>query len=63
MTLREKQVVSAYTMVLMCSMPELYSYVEELLGRPVYTHELADEQTVKEIKEKAKTEFLEICSK
>ena len=35
MTKREKQVVSAYTGVLMCELEELYEYIEEIIGRPV----------------------------
>lgn len=61
MTLREKQVVSAYSGVLMCPMHDLCLYIEELLGRPVYTHELARKEIVDKIKEEAEAEFLQIC--
>ena len=61
MTLREKQVVSAYTGVLMCRMSELCKYIEELLGRPVYTHELANKEIAEKIKDEAQAEFLQIC--
>lgn len=63
MTLREKQVVSAYTGTLMCSMDKLCEYIEELLGRSVYTHELANHDMWEYIKEKSKPEFLEICKR
>lgn len=62
MTKREKQVVSAYTGTLMSTFDELHEYIEEILGRPVWTHELADEDTWNEIKEKSKEEFLKICA-
>lgn len=55
MTKREKCVVSAYTGVLMCDFADLHQYIEQLLGRPVWTH------VWKEIKEKTKPEFLELC--
>lgn len=61
MTTREKQIVSAYTGILMCPVDSLHKYVEELLGRPVYTHELASHDVWEEIKEKSKPEFLELC--
>ena len=61
MTKREKQIVSAYTGVLMCDLDDLYEYIQELLGRPVWTHELADHDVQETIKEKSKAEFLEIC--
>lgn len=63
MNKREKIVVSAYTGVLMCNIDDLHKYIEELLGRPVWTHEIANEKMQAEIKEKSKAEFLEICER
>lgn len=39
MTKREAAIVSAYTEILLGDMNELYKYLEEKAGRPVYTHE------------------------
>lgn len=63
MTKHEKVVVSAFTGVLMCDFDDLHSYIEEKLGRPVFTHELADKQIAEEIKLAAKDEFLAICNR
>lgn len=63
MTLREKQVVSAYTGFMMCDFSELHGYIEQLFNRPVFTHEMAFEDFQNEIKEKSKKEFLEICAR
>lgn len=41
MTKQERLIVSAYTGVLMCDFSEFQIYVEQLLQRPVFTHELA----------------------
>lgn len=60
MTLHEKIVLSAYTGILMCDMSEVHRYIEKLLGRPVWTHELASEALWSEIKEKAKPDFHKI---
>lgn len=60
MTLHEKVVLSAYTGILMCDMSEVHRYIEKLLGRPVWTHELASEALWSEIKEKAKPDFHKI---
>ena len=60
MTLHEKVVLSAYTGILMYSMDEVHKYIEKLLGRPVWTHELASEALWEQIKEKAKPDFLKI---
>ena len=61
MTKREKIIVSAYTGVLMCDFDDLHKYIEEKLGRSVWTHELAFEKVVAELKEKSKDDFLAIC--
>ena len=63
MTLHEKVVLSAYTGILMCNMDEVHKYIEKLLGRPVWTHELASETLWAQIKEKAKADFLKIIGK
>lgn len=39
---------------------EVHRYIEKLLGRPVWTHELASEALWSEIKEKAKPDFHKI---
>lgn len=62
MTLHEKIVVSAYTGILMCDFHDVHKYIEDLLERPVFTHELADKSVQNEIKEKSRAEFLEICA-
>lgn len=61
MTKREKQVVSAYTGILMCDFSDMHEYIEEIMGRPVLTHELADENILDQIKDKSMEEFLKIC--
>lgn len=60
MTLHEKVVLSAYPDILMCDFSEVHKYIEKLLGRPVWTHELASEPLRETIKEKAKPDFLKI---
>lgn len=60
MTLHEKVVLSTYTGILMCDFSEVHKYIEKLLSRPVWTHELASEALWETIKEKAKPDFLKI---
>ena len=50
MTTQEKVIVTAYTGVLMCEMDDLLKYAYEKLGRPVWTHELAFQSVVNELK-------------
>lgn len=61
MTKQERLIVSAYTGVLMCEPSEFNRYVEQLLHRPVFTHELANADVWKEIKEKSRPAFLALC--
>lgn len=62
MTKRECAIVMAYTGVCMLAgknLPVFLDYVEEKLGRPVYTHELS--KLEEEIKEEAECDFLKLC--
>ncbi len=60
MNKREAAIVSAYTGILLGDFDELYSYVEEKLGRSVSVHELASTGLVHDIKEKTKQDFLSL---
>lgn len=61
MTKKERIIVSAYTGVLMCDFSDVHEYVEKALGRPVWTHEFANEVMQKEIQEKTMADFLALC--
>lgn len=63
MTKHEKIVASAFTGTLMCDFSDLHAYIEDKLGRPVFTHELADEKLIEEIKLATKDDFLAIFDK
>ena len=64
MTDQERAIVMAYTGVAMLTgdkFPIFHKYIEDLMGRPVFTHELADEKIWDQIKEKSKEDFLGLC--
>ena len=64
MTLEERVIVETYTGYCMTSGDErnaVYKYMEKLLGRPVYTHELAQKSVMNELHEKSKSDFIELC--
>lgn len=55
----------AYTGVCMLSGDKFqifHKYVEDIMGRPVYTHEMAIKAVDDEIKEKAKADFIALCA-
>ena len=60
MTLRECAIITAYTGILMGDFNEFHKYIEELLGRSVWTHELADINIQNLIKEKSKPDFIKL---
>lgn len=43
-------VLSAYTGVLMCKFEDMHRYIEHVLDRPVFTHELGSVRLVEKIK-------------
>lgn len=64
MTKRERAIVMAYTGTVMLAgddLGEFYSYIAELIGRPVWTHELADPDMVEKIKQLASPAFIDLC--
>ena len=64
MTDREKAIVMAYTGYTMLTGDKFdvyHQYIEELMGRPVWTHQIAYlEET---IKAKSRADFIELCRK
>jgi len=62
-TKREAAIVSAYTGMLIGNFADMHQYIEEKLGRSVWTHELADIKIQEEIKQKSKEDFIniEVC--
>ena len=63
MTDREKAIAMAYTGIAMLigdKFDIFHKYVEEIMCRPVFSHEFAT--CAEEIKEKAKPDFLKLCA-
>ena len=61
MTRNEAAIVSAYTGILCGKFSDLHEYAEGLLGRPVFTHEFGRAAIAKEIKQKSKPDFIQLC--
>lgn len=65
MTYRECAIIEAYTGICMLAGNErkyFYEYLEEIMGRPIYTHELVIDDVYREIRNKSKPYFLELCA-
>lgn len=61
MTKREGAIIGAYTGILVGAFSDLHGYVEEILGRPIFTHEFAFNEINDEIKQKSKSDFMELA--
>ncbi len=53
-------IVGAYTGILCGDFGSLHRYIEQLLGRPVWTYEMADADLMTKVKELAKPDFLKL---
>jgi hypothetical protein len=60
MTKREGAILSAHTGILLGDFNEMHKYIKEIMKRPVFTHEMATEKIMKEIKEKSKADFIAV---
>lgn len=64
MTDKEKAIVMAYTGICMLSGEKFsifHEYIEKKCGRPIWTHELANEAVWKEIKAAVEPDFIAVC--
>ena len=64
MTKHECAIVMAHTGICMLTGDDFgiyHEYIEKIMGRPVWTHELAVPEIAEEITEKSLNDFLELC--
>ena len=60
MTKQEAAIVSAYTGIMLGKFSDMHEYIEKLLGRSVWTHELGNKEIYEKIKELARNDFIKI---
>lgn len=58
---RESAIISAYTGILCGKFTDYHKYVEEIMNRPVFTHEMASPNLMQTIKQRAEKDFLHLC--
>ncbi len=63
MTEREMAIVSAYTGVLLGRFCDMHEYIEQIMERPVFTHELGDKRIMEEIRCRSKRDFCNLDNK
>lgn len=61
MTKQERLIVSAYTGYLMVKPEEFIKYINEVMDRSVYTHEMGDDTFWDELHMKVHDDFIKLC--
>lgn len=61
LTKEQAAIIAAYTGISCGPFHDVHEYVEKILGRPVFTHEMASERIANQIKEASRSDFLAIC--
>ena len=61
MTKKESLLISAFTGFMVCkNFSDMHEFIEEVLERPVFTHEMGSAEFLKEIQEKLKPQLIEM---
>jgi len=60
MKTREAAIIGLYTGTVIKDFSCIHAYAEELIGRPIFTHEFADKDFSEKLKELAKKDLLNI---
>lgn len=58
MTKQEAAIVSAYTGYLIGEFHEMHKYIEKVIGRPVWTHEMASQEFAEQLRAASKDDFI-----
>ena len=61
MTKDEAAIVSAYTGYLIGKFSDMHAYVERIMERPVFTHEMGSESIMDEIRARAQPDFVSMA--
>ena len=64
MTKQECAIVMAFTGICMLTGEDFgifHKYVEDIMGKPIYTHEMGNEAIANEIKQKSEMDFINLC--
>ena len=62
LTKKQSAVISAYTGILAGPFSDTHEYVERIMGRPVFTHEMGSKKIAAQIREKARADFLALVA-
>ena len=60
MNRHEAIIISAYTSYLLVPFSDVHKYIEEKMGRPVWTHEMGNPEFYEKIRDACREDFLNI---
>lgn len=61
MTKKESLIISAYTGFMICKeFSDMHEFIEQVMERPVFTHEMGSEHFLKEVQERLKPQLIEL---
>lgn len=66
MTKHECAIIMAHTGICMLQGEDFqifHEYIEKIMERPIWTHELGNSEIAEQIKEKSLKDFLDLCEK
>ncbi len=62
LTKEQAAIISAFTGKMCCKdFSDFHEYVEKIMGRPVWTHEMGNQDIAEQIKEAARADCLALC--
>lgn len=62
LTSDQAAIIGAYTGISCGPFSDVHEIIERVLGRSVFTHEMASKELMNEVKQRIKPEFLAICA-
>lgn len=62
LTRDQAAIIGAFTGILTGPLEDMQAYAERVLGRPVWTHELADKSMPEALRDAARADFIAICA-
>jgi hypothetical protein len=61
-TREQAAILSAFTGILCGTFSDMHEYVERIMGRPVFTHEMGNQKIADEIKKKSWADFISLTA-
>ena len=59
-TKREAAIITAHTGIMLGSFSDFHEYVEYIMGRPIWTHEMGRKEIANKIKQLSKNDFIHL---